>query len=56
MEREKINNLAGSLIEYGRELSEREYQATKKADFETLKKIYEAKSHIDALLETLDKE
>lgn len=53
---EKINSLAGSLIEYGMELSDREHEATKKKDFETLKKICDAKAHIAALLETLDKE
>lgn len=49
-------NLAGQLIEYGMELSKREVEATKKADFEKLEKICEIKSHIHALLEALDNE
>lgn len=53
---EKINALAGNLIEYGTELSERECEATKKAEFETLKKICEIKTHIAELLEALDNE
>ena len=53
---EKINALAGSLIEYGMELSDREHEATKKEDFETLRKICDVKTHIAALLEALDKE
>ena len=49
-------NLSGQLIEYGMELFQREVEATRKADFEKLEKIYEIKTHIHALLEALDKE
>ena len=56
MKIQDCNNLAGQLIEYGMELTQREVEATKKADFETLKKICELKAHIHAVLEALDNE
>jgi len=56
MKAQEYNNLAGQLIEYGMELSQREVEATKKSDFETLEKICEIKTHIHALLEALDEE
>ena len=54
MKTQDYNNLAGQLIEYGTELYNREVEATRKEDFETLEKIYEIKTHIHALLEALD--
>ena len=56
MKPQDYNNLAGQLIEYGQELFQREVEATKKADFETLEKICKIKTHIKALLEALDEE
>ena len=56
MKAQEYNNLAGQLIEYGMELSQREVEATKKSDFETLEKICEIKTHIHTLLEALDEE
>jgi len=56
MKQQGYNDLAGQLMEYGIELSQREFQATKKSDFKTLRKICEIKTHINALLEALDEE
>lgn len=51
-----FNELAGKLIEYSMELSEREYNASKKGDFEALVKIAKINNNIDELLEVIDEE
>ena len=56
MKTQDYNNLAALLIEYGTELSNRDARATKKRDFETLKRINDIKVCITKLLEALDEE
>ena len=56
MKPQDYNNLAAGLIEYSQELSKREHIATKKSDFETLKKLNKIKTNIQELLEALDEE
>ena len=51
-----FSELAGKLIEYSTELSEREFIASEKSDFETLLKIAKIKDNIDELLEVIDEE
>lgn len=56
MRPQDYNELAGKLIEYDMELSQREFIASKKKDFKALKKIYEIKANIDKLLEVIEEE
>lgn len=56
MKAQDYNTLAGLLIEYGMELSKRDEMATRKKDFETLKRDVEIKECIIKILELLDEE
>jgi hypothetical protein len=56
MNQKDFNELAGKLIEYDMELSQREIKASKKRDFETIEEINRIRYHICELLEIIDKE
>jgi hypothetical protein len=51
-----INELAGKLIEYNIELTQREIEATKKEDWAKMSRILDIKNYISWILEALDEE
>lgn len=56
MTTQDYNELAGKLIEYDLELTQREIIATRKNDFKKLEELAKIKNDIGELLEVLDKE